>query len=463
MSTFFNKQQILFMWDKYLKYIKTICLATEQKADHLDDWRDRLFISGLAFLLPFCLIALIPGLIMAYISNHIAIFIFDSSAFIISVIAALVPGIRLKLRKWAIFLIFYGTGASLIFFVGNYGPGLMYLLSVSLLMILFLPSKQAFISFYLNLFTCTVFSLLIYFKIIVYLPNLPNPDLLHWITVSANLIFLSAVFSFLIPKLFSRLENSLREQYSLQEKLKLRTIKLKESLNEVETKNKELEHFTFVVSHDLQEPLRMVSGFMQLLKKKYSDSLDEKANTYISYAVDGAGRMRELILDLSEYSRINKITEEPERVDPSHILKNLKLTFQSEITAKKAEITSGPLVPILSHASFFSLLIQNLLGNALKYSDPNRPPVIHLSMEEREEDYLFQVSDNGIGIDSDYFDKIFVLFQRLHNKNIGRGTGMGLAIVKKITEILGGDIWVASEVGIGTTFTFTHPKYPSSK
>ena len=180
------------MWDKYLKYIKTICLATEQKADHLDDWRDRLFISGLAFLLPFCLIALIPGLIMAYISNHIAIFIFDSSAFIISVIAALVPGIRLKFRKWAIFLIFYGTGASLIFFVGNYGPGLMYLLSVSLLMILFLPSKQAFISFYLNLFTCTVFSLLIYFKIIVYLPNLPNPDLLHWITVSANLIFLNA-------------------------------------------------------------------------------------------------------------------------------------------------------------------------------------------------------------------------------------------------------------------------------
>ncbi|GEO19765.1 hypothetical protein CQA01_02990 [Cyclobacterium qasimii] len=408
------------------------------------------------------MIALIPGLIMAYINNHTALFIFDSSAFLISAIAAFIPGIPLIIRKWAVFLIFYGTGASLIFFVGNFGPGLMYLLSVSVLMILFLPNKQAFVSFYLNLATCTLFSLLIYYKVIIHLPSLPNLELLHWVTVSANLIFLSGVFSFLIPKLFSRLENSLRDQYSLQQKLKKGTVKLKESLHEVESKNKELEHFTFVVSHDLQEPLRMISGFMGLLQKKYSAQLDEKANTYISYAVDGANRMRLLILDLSEYSRINKITDDPVLIAPEKILEDIKLTFQSEMFKKNAKITSGPLVKFLGYPSFFSLLIQNLISNSLKYSDPDRPPIIHFTMEEREKDYLFQIIDNGIGIDSNYFDKIFVLFQRLQNQYTGHGTGMGLAIVKKVTDILGGEIWVASEVGKGTVFTFTLPKHSTT-
>ena len=405
------------------------------------------------------MIALIPGLIMAYINNHTALFIFDLGSFLISIIAAFVPGIPLIIRKWAIFLMFYGTGAVLIFFVGNFGPGLMYLLSVSVLMILFLPNKQAFVSFYLNLATCTLFSFLIYFEVIIHLPSLPTLELLHWVTVSANLIFLSAVFSFLIPKLFSRLENSLREQYSLQEKLKKGTVKLKASLHEVESKNKELEHFTFVVSHDLQEPLRMISGFMGLLQKKYSSQLDEKANTYISYAVDGANRMRLLILDLSEYSRINKITDAPVLLDPEKIIKDIKLTFQSEISKKSAEITTGPMLKFLGYQSFFSLLIQNLISNSLKYSDPKRPPIIHFTMEEREKDFLFQLSDNGVGIDSNYFDKIFVLFQRLQNKQTGHGTGMGLAIVKKVTEILGGEIWVTSAVGKGTEFTFTLPKH----
>lgn len=447
------------MWNRYLLFIKKICLATEQNADPLDHWRDRLFVSGIAFLLPFCLIGLIPGLIMSYINKFIPLFIFDSVAFIVSVMVALVPRIPLIIRKWAIFIVYYGVGAVLIFFIGNYGPGLMYLLAVSILMILFLPKKQSFISFYFNLATCILFSLLIHFKLISNLPKLPNLDLAHWITVSSNLIFLSAMFSFLIPKLFSRLENSLREQITLQEQLKKGTVKLKKSLVEVESKNKELEHFTYVISHDLQEPLRMISGFLELLKIKYYGKLDEKANTYISYAVDGANRMRVLILDLSEYSRINKITDDPVLLNPKKILENLQLTFQNEIQIKNAEITAENLKPFLGYPSFFSLLLQNLITNALKYSDPNRPPQIHFSMEERVNDYVFKLSDNGVGIEAEYFDKIFILFQRLHHKDTDKGTGMGLAIVKKITDILGGDIWVSSEVGKGSVFTFTLPKH----
>ncbi|WP_460515046.1 sensor histidine kinase [Cyclobacterium sediminis] len=447
------------MWNRYILFIKNICLATEQDANPLNYWRDRLFISGIAFLLPFCLIGLIPGLIMSYINDFLPLFIFDSIAFIVSVMVALVPKIPLIVRKWAIFMVFYGVGAVLIFFIGNYGPGLMYLLAVSILMILFLPNNQAYTSFYFNLATCIIFSLLIHFKLISNLPNLPHIDLVHWITVSSNLIFLSAMFSFLIPKLFSRLENSLKEQVSLQKELKKGTVKLKASLDEVESKNRELEHFTYVVSHDLQEPLRMISSFLELLKIKYYGKLDEKANTYISYAVDGAKRMRLLILDLSEYSRINKITEDPIFLDPKKILDELRVTFQDEIEIKNAEITVENLNPFLGYPSFFSILLQNLIANALKYSEPNRSPKIHFSMAERENDYVFQLTDNGVGIDAEYFDKIFILFQRLQQKNAGRGTGMGLAIAKKITDMLGGEIWVSSEVGKGSVFTFTLPNY----
>lgn len=164
-------------------------------------------------------------------------------------------------------------------------------------------------------------------------------------------------------------------------------------------------------------------------------------------------------MDLSEYSRINKITEDPIFLDPKKILDELRVTFQDEIEIKNAEITVENLNPFLGYPSFFSILLQNLIANALKYSEPNRSPKIHFSMAERENDYVFQLTDNGVGIDAEYFDKIFILFQRLQQKNAGRGTGMGLAIAKKITDMLGGEIWVSSEVGKGSVFTFTLPNY----
>jgi signal transduction histidine kinase len=408
------------------------------------------------------LIALIPGLTMAYISGFKPLFYYDLIAFLVYVVIALVPGIPLLIRKWATFINTYGIGLLLIWYLGNYGPGLLYLMAISIFMILFLPDKYAFISFYFNLSSCLIFGWMIYFKEINHLPIIPGLSLGNWIAVSSNLIFFSAVFSFLIPKLFARLENSLNEQYSLQNKLKIRTIKLRKSLKEVEMKNRELEHFNYIASHDLQEPLRMISGFMQLLKTKYTEKLDEKANTYISYAIDGSVRMRQLILDLLEYSRINNITGDAVEINPYQVINEVILTYQIEIDQLKAEITTGPLVSFQGYPSFFSILVQNLIGNALKYSDPDRPPKIYFTMDEKEDNYQFQVSDNGIGIDPDYFDKIFLLFQRLHQRNAYQGTGIGLAIVKKITGILGGEIRVASEVGKGTVFTFTLPKHPVS-
>ena len=450
------------IWTIYFRYIKNNCLTPLQEKSSLAYWRDSLFVTALSFLLPLCLIALIPGLIMAYISGLRELFYYDLFAFFVYVFIALVPGIPLLIRKWATFINTYGIGLLLIWSLGNYGPGLLYLLAISVFMILFLPDKYAFISFYFNLTTCLTFGWMIYYKEINQLPIIPGHSLGNWIAVSSNLIFFSAVFSFLIPRLFARLENILKEQYSLQKELKIRTIKLKKTLSEVEMKNKELENFNYIASHDLQEPLRMISGFMQLLKTKYGEKLDKKANTYISYAIDGSARMRQLILDLLAYSRINAITGSAVEINPYQVIKEVTLTYQIEIDQLKAEITTGPLVNFQGYPSFFSIIVQNLIGNALKYSDPDRPPKIHLTMEEIEGNYQFQITDNGIGIDSDYFDKIFQLFQRLHQRNSYNGTGIGLAIVKKITEILGGKIRVASEVGKGTVFTFTLPKQPVS-
>ena len=335
---------------------------------------------------------------------------------------------------------------------------MLYLLAISVFMILVLPVKYAYISFYLNILTCIFFGWLIYQEGIQQSYFTSTVDLQSWIAISSNLIFLSAVFSVLIPKLFKGLAESLEEQYLLETALKGQKEKLKETLAEVETKNAELEHFTYVASHDLQEPLRMVTGFLQLLEKKYAHLLDPKAKTYIHYAVDGAQRMRQLILDLLAYSRVNKVNSKTESVDFNKILEEIKLTFQPEIRQLKAVVTADPLPTITGHSSFYFLLLQNLIGNALKYSKPNLPPKIHISVEEKENEWLFQVKDNGIGIDQAYFEKIFILFQRLHQRETYQGTGMGLAIVKKIITNLGGKIWVKSTPDEGSTFLFTLPK-----
>ncbi|MFO7825548.1 MAG: ATP-binding protein [Cyclobacterium sp.] len=446
------------IWEKYRLHIFNTCLFPHQKPGSLSYWRDYLFVYALALVIPLCAIALIPGLYLTYISEFKGLFIFDCLAVLTFLILAHVPGIPLTLRKWIFIGITYGVGIILIYYLGNFGPGLLYLLAISVFMILVLPVKYAFISFYLNILTCIFFGWLIYQEGIQQSYFTSTVDVQSWIAISSNLIFLSAVFSVLIPKLFKGLGESLEEQYLLETALKGQKEKLKETLAEVETKNAELEHFTYVASHDLQEPLRMVTGFLQLLEKKYAHLLDPKAKTYIHYAVDGAQRMRQLILDLLAYSRVNKVNSKPESVDFNKILEEIKLTFQPEIRQLKAVVTADPLPTITGHSSFYFLLLQNLIGNALKYSKPNLPPKIHISVEEKENEWLFQVEDNGIGIDQAYFEKIFILFQRLHQRETYQGTGMGLAIVKKIITNLGGKIWVKSTPDEGSTFLFTLPK-----
>ena len=234
--------------------------------------------------------------------------------------------------------------------------------------------------------------------------------------------------------------------------------KLKKQAEDLAFSNRELEQFAFVASHDLQEPLRMVTNFLSQLEKKYKDQLDEKAAMYIHYAVDGAKRMRQIILDILAFSRIGKSNENMEYIDLNQIV-NVVILFQNQtINEKNAIIKIDKLPIIYNHITPIKQIFQNLISNALKYAKADEYPRIEITVEEFSNDWQFSIKDNGIGISAEYFDKIFEIFQRLHVRDEYSGTGIGLSIVKKILENIGGKIWVESKEGEGSTFTFLIPK-----
>jgi PAS domain S-box-containing protein len=237
--------------------------------------------------------------------------------------------------------------------------------------------------------------------------------------------------------------------------------KSQEVLNEyaqnLKTSNTELENFAYVASHDLQEPLRMVSSFLRLLEKKLEGQLDEANRKYIDFAVDGAERMKQLINALLQYSRVGTNKDPFGDTDLNASMGYLKRVLQSEITKKKANIIVQRMPVVMANKTLINELFLNLVNNALKYCKA-KEPTVEIGFTERNEQYTFFVKDNGIGISPEYFDKIFIIFKRLHGKDEYSGTGIGLALCKKIVEIHRGKIWVESEIDKGSTFYFTIPK-----
>jgi light-regulated signal transduction histidine kinase (bacteriophytochrome) len=202
----------------------------------------------------------------------------------------------------------------------------------------------------------------------------------------------------------------------------------------------------------------MVTGFLTQLEKKYANIIDDKGKQYIGFAVDGAKRMRQIILDLLEFSRVGRTEELLEDIDLNEMTNEIKILFRKQIEEKKALITVDKLPKIHAHRSPMHQVFQNLIGNALKYTNTGMHCKIKITATESETHWQFSVTDNGIGIEEEYFDKIFIIFQRLHTRDEFPGTGMGLAVTKKIIENLGGKIWVVSEEGKGSTFCFTIKK-----
>ncbi|PRY87124.1 PAS domain-containing sensor histidine kinase [Mongoliibacter ruber] len=260
-----------------------------------------------------------------------------------------------------------------------------------------------------------------------------------------------------LKTLISNLEVAIERKENL-DSLKSLNIELQKSNQELGMSNKELEQFAYVASHDLQEPLRMITSFLTLIDKKYGPELGDKGRQYIHFAVDGSLRMKNIILDLLEYSRVGRIHIPSEQVDINLLLEEINSLLQANIEENNAEIKWVSLPTIRAQKGYIRQVFQNIISNALKYRKEDTDPVIAIKAYDEGNHWHFEISDNGLGIPEEYHKKIFVIFQRLHGKEKYSGTGIGLAICKKIIENIGGKIWVDSVIDIGSTFHFTLPK-----
>jgi signal transduction histidine kinase len=253
----------------------------------------------------------------------------------------------------------------------------------------------------------------------------------------------------------SRAEEAVRKlNDELEQRVADRTAELAERAKDLARSNSELQQFAYVASHDLQEPLRMVASFTQLLAKRYAEQLDNDARDFINYAVDGATRMQTLISDLLNYSRVGTQGKPLIPTDSEEVLKNVLESIKYAIEESGTVISHDPLPRVLADPLQLGQLFQNLLTNAIKFRGES-PPHIRISTERKGDDWKISVRDNGIGIAQEHADRIFVIFQRLHTKTEYPGTGIGLAICKKIVERHGGRIWIEPSPGGGTTFCFT--------
>jgi len=248
----------------------------------------------------------------------------------------------------------------------------------------------------------------------------------------------------------------------LSEQISRRELELNNIIEDLRRSNEDLQQFAYVASHDLQEPLRAIMSFSQLLEEKYYDKLNSDGKEFISFITDGAKNMNILIKDLLAYSRITTHAEKPGMHDLEEILKDALYNLQEAIKESDAIITHDKLPTLKVDRTQFLQLFQNFISNAIKFRRDVQPK-IHIGVREGNVAWLFSIKDNGIGIESKYFDRLYNIFYRLHTKEEYPGTGIGLPICKKIIQRYGGEIWVESELGKGTIFYFTIPKKKKKK
>jgi light-regulated signal transduction histidine kinase (bacteriophytochrome) len=267
---------------------------------------------------------------------------------------------------------------------------------------------------------------------------------------------------YVLKDALARLPVSIRralEEKHLREERKQAVEALAKKAEALERSNQDLEQFAYVASHDLQEPLRMVAAYTQLLAERYKGRLDEQADKYIGYAVEGASRMQALILDLLAFSRAGRAGTEMQDTDCNDVVENALKNLQTAVKESGALVVYNDLPHVLGNAQQLQQMFQNLIGNGIKFRGGDAP-LIQIEAERRGLDWWFSVRDNGIGIASEYAKDIFIIFKRLHTRTEYSGNGIGLSICTKIIEQHGGKIWTEPHEGPGTSFKFTLPALP---
>ncbi|WP_435233194.1 sensor histidine kinase [Micromonospora aurantiaca (nom. illeg.)] len=260
-----------------------------------------------------------------------------------------------------------------------------------------------------------------------------------------------------IDQMRMKIARDLDEVREARERIEWVNSQLQKQAEELTRSNRDLEQFAYVASHDLQEPLRKVASFCQLLQRRYAGQLDERADQYIAFAVDGAQRMQRLINDLLAFSRIGRVTTGFTEVDLNKVMGDVAGQTEAALQYADAELTWGEMPTIRGEEPLLTNLLVNLVSNSVKFRRPDVPAKVHVSARLVDGEWEISCRDNGIGIEPEFADKIFVIFQRLHSKDAYPGTGIGLAIVKKIVEYHGGRVWVDTDADEGTTIRFTLP------
>lgn len=439
------------LWNKYRSVVEQNCLRSTDELSGLPYWRNKLFATIMIYLVPLSLIAVLPGVVMSFLSGAIPLGIFDILIGFFILFIALIPGWKVEFRKTLFIALLYATAIVLLYYLGSFGPGLLYLLAVTVFIILIFSRRIAVLSVGLNALICVVFGIAIEYKMIDS-PLIPQYSVGAWIAVSSNVILLSAVMSVLLPTLFNGLQNIIDEQTRLKKQMEKDQQGLKKALEVVKYKNNELEQFAYIASHDLQEPLRSIAGLIAMMKKRHDENPEDVE--IMKHIVTSSERMRSLVTGLLEYARIG-VEKKMTLTDCNALVKEVVEDLSVLIKETGAVITVKKLPLLDAYQAELKQLFQNLITNAIKFRKKDVVPQIEIGAREYHSNWAFYVEDNGIGIAEEYKEAIFIIFKRLHTRSKYEGTGIGLAHCRKIVELHGGKIYAESEEGKGTTFHFT--------
>lgn len=442
-------------WGEYkIRLAKTI-LNQESMIQNLTNYRNQLFYYIILYALAFSPIAIVPGIIASYRTGFYNLLILNVLTFIVLIVLAFVKPIKIKARKLILISNLYIISWALLYNLKLEGPGLMYLFTITIVTCLIHSGKTAYTLILINSIILIILGLNIEYQWF-YMPITSNQNTTAWFGIVVNLIFLSIIIVACFEIIFKKLEKIIIQQRKLNESINQDNQKMIDTQKILKDKNEELNQFAHTISHDLKEPLRSMQAFAHLTISKYKESIPEKGQEFLSHIQTASERMALLLDSLLEYSQIGRSKKKSEfSVDA--IVKELEKDLSQLIQENGAEIKHENLPTIAGYEIEFKQLLQNLIANAIKFKKEEESIEVKINAKENQEYWKFFVSDNGIGIDSKYQEKIFTIFHRLH-KNKFPGTGLGLANCKKIVEIHGGNIGVDSVPEEGSTFYFTISK-----
>jgi signal transduction histidine kinase len=453
----FKTEGSMNFWNKYKTIIwKNIPL--EGPTHSLEYWRDYLFRVMMLYLIPLSLVAMIPSFFVSFLGGHINLILFDFFGIGCIVLIGFTKFISNSAKKILLIMITNALALVLMLELGSFGPGLMYLVASGVFVSLLFSSKKSWYGILLGVLVCILVGLELNYNIL-YPEGGEKIELLGWLAISINVVFINGVITLVVPILFEKMQQSILAKRKMEQMLLLKQDDLNNLIQELEMKNANLSQLIKGVSEDLQEPLRNILSFLGLLKRKFGSEIDGKAHQYIEFALDGGRKMREIILGLLDLAQIGKNPEEVEKFEMDEIIEKVMVLQKKKIQVSNAKITLSNTLPTIQGSKTYLIQAFNeLVSNALKFQRPQVEPRISISCEDVGCSWQFSVTDNGIGFDTTTTLDPFVVFSRLHPELDKEGFGIGLALVKRISENLRGSVWVESVPGEGSVFFLKIPK-----